>query len=87
VPPCGPVQRVDQLPGSAALAAAVVNINAAEAATIIAFIAVLLSFKGAVWRTPCDVDGSGVLQGFCRAACQYCNLLQARFAACAVQAP
>ena len=40
VPPCGPVKRNDQLPGSAALAAAVVNINAAEAATIIAFIAV-----------------------------------------------
>jgi hypothetical protein len=46
VPPNGPVQRVDQLPGSAAEAATVVSINAAEAATIIAFIAVLHSFKG-----------------------------------------
>jgi hypothetical protein len=33
-----------------------------------------------------DEDGSGVLPGFCRGACQYCNLLQTRFAACAARA-
>jgi hypothetical protein len=77
VPPCGPVQRVDQLPGSAADAAAVESIKAAEAARMVVFIAVLLSLKHCLFgKLHVDEDGIAFLLGLCRWPGEYCNLLQ-----------